>query len=636
MAGRLAVRVSALVLAAALLPAGIAGAQQEPRGIENFCPPGEVPPSGFTYTAGNPHAEAIECVAFYGIAFGTTETTYSPRMQVRRDQMASFIARLLDQFAEAYGVMLPADPPHAFDDVAEDNPHALRINQLADVGIVGGFPDGTYRPGATVTRDGMATFINGAVEFLTGEALAGPPGQFTDTAGNPHEDNINGLAAFGIVAGFGDGTYRPRDPVFRDQMASFIARAGDFVTMDAFTSFFVVIMVGEAELDDSVPDEPRFGQGEPDAFGIVVMGMDSENGTVCYEGFVDAEGPFVGNHIHEGRMDENGPIVVELEDPTEDGEIPLVCHDADAEILVAIEEDPSSYYVNVHTEEFPAGAVRGQLEGEVMFSRLLWAFEVDEDGNFGQGEEEADGIGLTLIDLAHQEICVYAQTDATPPFVGFHIHVAPMGENGPIVVNLNDPDPVNRESSTCLDADDLEDEELENLDDLVFDRDNYYLNIHTAQHPAGAVRGQIDTFGIIVDLSADEVVDGGEEGATGTFYGQAGFMTGRVCHWVVTDGVTPPFTAMHTHRGPAGEDGPPIIEHEPPDDDTGEVSECYDIDQDLLFDVIVDLDGHYLQVHTEDHPDGVIPELAGARRSRGYAAADAGARRGLDRLHQPR
>jgi hypothetical protein len=128
-----------------------------------------VPPSGFTDIAGNVHAAAIECVAFHGIALGITETTYSPRMEVRRDQMANFIARFIDQFADAFGVSLPDDPPHAFDDVAADSPHALRINQLAAVDIVGGFDDGTYRPGASVTRDAMASFINRGIDFITGE-----------------------------------------------------------------------------------------------------------------------------------------------------------------------------------------------------------------------------------------------------------------------------------------------------------------------------------------------------------------------------------------------------------------------------------------------------------------------------------
>jgi hypothetical protein len=33
----------------------------------------------------------------------------------------------------------------------------------------------------------------------------------------------------------------------------------------------------------------------------------------------------------------------------------------DASVLQAIVDDPAGYYVNLHTEEFPGGAIRGQL-----------------------------------------------------------------------------------------------------------------------------------------------------------------------------------------------------------------------------------------------------------------------------------
>jgi hypothetical protein len=47
-----------------------------------------------------------------------------------------------------------------FTDVGEDHPFGEEISNLADAGIAGGFPDGTYRPNNPVTRASMAAFLN--------------------------------------------------------------------------------------------------------------------------------------------------------------------------------------------------------------------------------------------------------------------------------------------------------------------------------------------------------------------------------------------------------------------------------------------------------------------------------------------
>ena len=66
------------------------------RGIENACPPGQIPDAGFTdVPSGNVHKPAINCMAFYGIANGRSSTEYAPSLGVNRAQMASFIARLI-------------------------------------------------------------------------------------------------------------------------------------------------------------------------------------------------------------------------------------------------------------------------------------------------------------------------------------------------------------------------------------------------------------------------------------------------------------------------------------------------------------------------------------------------------------
>jgi subtilisin family serine protease len=181
----------------------------------------QVEPVGFPDVAGGPHGPAIGCVAGFGIALGGTDGTYDPLGDVRRDQMASFLTRLL----RVAGVELPASPTSTFSDVTS-GPHQLAIAQLADLGVVEGRGDGTYQPLRPVTRAQMASFLVRSLEVALGRDLSPTAaGPFTDIAGSVHADNIRVANELGIAAGRTTTTYAPNADVRRDQMASFIARS---------------------------------------------------------------------------------------------------------------------------------------------------------------------------------------------------------------------------------------------------------------------------------------------------------------------------------------------------------------------------------------------------------------------------
>ena len=110
-------------------------------------------------------------------------------------------------------------PARGFSDIA-GNPHQAAIEAVANAGIAGGFPDGTYRPSNVVTRGQMATFLVRALDLPP--AASAP---FTDIAGSAHAGAIASVAQAGVAGGFGDGTYRPNAPVTRGQMATFLTRA---------------------------------------------------------------------------------------------------------------------------------------------------------------------------------------------------------------------------------------------------------------------------------------------------------------------------------------------------------------------------------------------------------------------------
>lgn len=114
---------------------------------------------------------------------------------------------------------------------------------------------------------------------------------------------------------------------------------------------YFALLSGEQE----VPHE-----GDPDAYGYAKVRVYPNRESVCIKMQVENIEPATAAHIHYGEMGETGPVVVPLPMPNEDGYV-NDCVDADEEVLMAIKDNPSHYYVNVHNEDYPDGALRGQL-----------------------------------------------------------------------------------------------------------------------------------------------------------------------------------------------------------------------------------------------------------------------------------
>lgn len=156
------------------------------------------------------HAPAIAALLEARIMTGR-EDGFAPSVQVRRDQVATVLART---FA------LPPAGEQPFGDLA-DNVHAEAIAAAAEAGLVQGFGDGTFGPERPVTRGQLAAMLDRAFELPTAEG--GPP--FSDVAGTTHAASIANVAEAGIITGFADGTFRPSAPSTRAQTASMVLYA---------------------------------------------------------------------------------------------------------------------------------------------------------------------------------------------------------------------------------------------------------------------------------------------------------------------------------------------------------------------------------------------------------------------------
>ena len=106
------------------------------------------------------------------------------------------------------------------------------------------------------------------------------------------------------------------------------------------------------------------GPGDPDASGTASITLNQGQGEVCFDlSWVGIDGTVTAAHIHIGDPTVAGPVVVPLfTDAALSGtDSASGCVSASEELIKAIRQNPENYYVNIHSDVFPAGAIRGQL-----------------------------------------------------------------------------------------------------------------------------------------------------------------------------------------------------------------------------------------------------------------------------------
>ena len=98
---------------------------------------------------------------------------------------------------------------------------------------------------------------------------------------------------------------------------------------------------------------------DPDGVGTARISTDDATNRICARLEVRNIGAVTAAHIHRGRAGVNGPPVVTLDAPDDDDSDD--CDDVADALLDEIRRSPADFYVNVHTAEYPDGAIRGQI-----------------------------------------------------------------------------------------------------------------------------------------------------------------------------------------------------------------------------------------------------------------------------------
>jgi len=232
---------------------------------------------------------------------------------------------------------------------------------------------------------------------------------------------------------------------------------------------FNVAMVGEAETP----------LGDPVATGTGTFHLRKGQAQVCYTLSVKNL-TAVAAHIHAAAAGSAGPVVVPLATPSTAG-ASAGCAPADRVLVASILADPGSFYANVHTAAFPGGAIRGQLTGT----------SADDFGTVvsldlkGTSEPNATGTAVLRFRKAGALVCYKLHVgNVTLPTVGAHIHRGAAGANGPVVVPF-DPPGATGDSAGCTPS------TAALIDEITGNQPGFYVNVHTKEHPAGAMRNQL-------------------------------------------------------------------------------------------------------------------------------------------------
>ena len=187
---------------------------------------------------------------------------------------------------------------------------------------------------------------------------------------------------------------------------------------------------------------------------------------------------------------------------------------SDPALLTALTTTPEQFYANLHNAEFPAGAVRGQLHKLANPVDLTRFLRVGPLVSLDTGDQEVaggdpDGHATAFVSAHGKTVRFsFSYGGIAPPMAG-HIHQAAVGVNGPVVVPffaapMGLPATLNGIAGVVTGVD------PKLVAQIARHPDGFYTNLHNADFPAGAIRGQLfrpGGFSADADAAPDAAAD---------------------------------------------------------------------------------------------------------------------------------
>ena len=151
----------------------------------------------------------------FAYVVGYSDSTVRPNANISRAEVATIFFRLLK--SDIRDGNLTAD--NDFSDVSDGQWHNKAVSTMAKLGIVKGRRADRFDPDASITR---AEFAAICARFSTKPVENS--GSFSDISGHWAENEIERAAAFGWISGYPDGTFRPDARITRAEAMTMINR----------------------------------------------------------------------------------------------------------------------------------------------------------------------------------------------------------------------------------------------------------------------------------------------------------------------------------------------------------------------------------------------------------------------------
>ena len=149
-----------------------------------------------------PDPPALEIGEHYAYIIGREDGLVHPEANITRAEVATIFFRMLaEESRELYWCQT-----NPYEDIYGHEWHNNAVSTLTNAGILDGYPDGMFHPNDSITRAELAAI---ATRFYREEEQSMGSAPFADVGSHWAEDEIDLAYTMGLIDGYPDGTFRP-------------------------------------------------------------------------------------------------------------------------------------------------------------------------------------------------------------------------------------------------------------------------------------------------------------------------------------------------------------------------------------------------------------------------------------------